>query len=347
MLKLKDIAKQAGVSSATVSLVLNNRAGVSAEKRAFITQLLKENNYIINSSENEPRKKIRFIKFSKHSFLVNGNPGFVNHIMDAVEEECRARNIDLMITTADINSFGNKELQALYKSNPVDGMIVLGTEMQPEDIAIVKGISCPIVVVDNSMEYIPFSCVTMNNSTTIRNVILYLYSIGHRRIGFLANRLPSCNCTARRKTFEATTQELGLDSTDLIYEVTPSLDGAFTDINTMLRQGVKFPAAIVSNNDCIAIGAMRAFKEFGIDIPGDISIFGFDDIDFSAVSTTPLSTNRVSCKDMGFWAVRLVCDQMERADMSTVKIHLNTSMIHRKSVIPFRPDGSYHPSVLV
>ena len=347
VLKLKDIAKLAQVSPATVSLVMNSRAGVSEEKRAYIAQLLQENGYQINPPKTENRRRIRFLKYYKHSFLVNGNPGFVNHIVDAVEGECRARDINLMITSADISSFGHDEIMSMLKSDPVDGLIILGTELQPEDMKVVSDVDCPVVVVDNSLEYAQFSCVTMNNATAIRNVIMYLYSLGHRRIGFLANSIPSCNCNARRKSYEATMDQLGLGDSKMVFEITPSLEGVRQDILSLLESGVRFPPAIVANNDCIALGAMRAFQQFGLRIPEDISIFGFDGIDFSAISIPPLSTNKVSCQAMGMWAVQLLCSHLEHPGMPAIKIHVNTSLLHRESVAPFRPGGGYHPSIIV
>ena len=346
MLKLKEIAKLANVSPATVSLVLNSRAGVSDEKRAYILQLLQENGYRINPPKTERKRRIRFLKYYKHSYLVNGNPGFVNQIVDAVEGECRARNINLMITSADINSFGRDEIVSMLKNDSVDGLIMLGTELQPEDMKVVEDIRCPVVVVDNSLEYAPYSCVTMNNATAIRNVVIYLNSIGHRRIGFLANSIPACNCDSRRKSYVATMDEIGLGENKLIFDITPSLEGAYEDTLSLLEQGVRFPAALVANNDCIALGAMRAFQQFGIRIPEDISIFGFDGIDFSAVSNPPLSTNKVSCEAMGIWAVQLLCSHIESPQMPPIKIHVNTSLLLRDSVIPYRASGDYHPSVL-
>ena len=347
MLKLKDIARLANVSPATVSLVMNSRPGVSDEKRAYILSLLKENGYQISPPKSENKRRIRFLKYYKHSYLVSGNPGFVNQIVDAVEGECRSRGISLMITSADIASFGKTEIVSMLKSDPVDGLIILGTELQPEDMNIVEDIECPMVVVDNSLEFAPFSCVTMNNATAIRNVVMYLNSIGHNRIAFLANAIPACNCNSRRKSYVATMDQLGLGDYKQIYEITPSLEGAYQAVLKLLESGEKFPPAVVANNDCIALGAMRAFEQYGIRIPEDISIVGFDGIDFSAVSNPPLSTSKVSCEAMGIWAVQLLCSLIENPHMPPVKIHVNTSLLLRDSVIPFRDSGDYHPSILV
>ena len=93
---------------------------------------------------------------------------------------------------------------------------------------------------------------------------------------------------------------------------------------------------LVATNDSIAIGAVKAFKESGIRVPGDVSVIGFDDIPFSAIADPPLTTMKVSCKDIGMWAVRLLCDRIDYPDSPVAKIQIGAQLIVRESTGPYR-----------
>ncbi len=344
-MKLKEIATQANVSAATVSLVLNNREGVSSEKRRQITELLESNGYRLNTKTDPIAKKnIRFLKYRSHAMLVDGNPGFVNAIVDAIEKECRRQGFNLIMS-----SFGVKqveEIRALMEEDPSDGVLLLGTELTNLDTSFINGISVPLVVVDNILEYQDFSCITMNNEEAIFSSVSHLASLGHPRIGFLENARPSSNCMARRRAYETSLSRLGISfDPSLVYTAQPTPEGAYESIRELLKSGCKFPSAIVANNDSIALGAMKAFKEFELNVPSQISIIGFDSIPFSTISDPPLTTMEVSCTDMGIWAVRLLCDRILYPNASVTKMQIGTKLLKRNSTMQYDPK-SKHPNLL-
>ena len=330
-MKLKDIANIANVSTTTVSLVLNNRSGVGKEKREYITKLLIENGYKINYQKpNDDKRSIRFLKYHRHSLLVEGNPGFVNQIIDAAEKESRVLGYNLIIT-----SFEQKhipEVMEMVSHDPLDGIIFLGTELEAADLEYLKKIDAPMVVVDNFLDYEDFNCVDMNNTHAIFSAIEHLVQLGHERIGFLFNSIPSRNCIARRDAYEHSVKYFKLKyDPSLIFSVHPTLSGAYESTLELLKTGVKFPGALVANNDSIALGALKAFKEYDLRIPEDISIVGFDGIPFSAISDPPLTTIGVSCRDIGIWTVRLLDDKINYPNSPITKIQIGTSLIVRGS----------------
>ncbi len=333
-LKLKDIADLAQVSPATISLVLNNREGVGAAKRQAIQKILAENGYKVSDrAKPKAQKSIFFIKYKRHSMLVDGNPGFVNAIIDAVEKECRRQGYNLVMTACGEGQL--KNIPTLAQQNSTSGMLMLGTELNDEDADILTQISVPLVVIDNYLPMLDCNCITMNNEEAIFHSVSYLVSQGHRNIGFIANRMPSNNCAARRKAFEYTVKQLGLTADPpLIYEVHPTPDGAYQSICDLLKQGTQFPTALVANNDSIALGAMKAFKEFDIKVPEDLSIIGFDGIPFSSLSDPPLTTMEVFCVEMGIWAVRILCDRIRYPFSSVTKMQIGTKLLERCSVAP-------------
>lgn len=336
-MNLKEIAKLVSVSPATVSLVLNNREGVGQEKRRQIEKILEENGYQVNDrTESKAKNSIRFIKYKKHALLVDGNPGFVNAIIDAIEKECRRQGFNLIMTAYGENQMD--EISRLIEQNPADGILLLGTELTAEDLGAISHASAPMVIIDNYLPMSDFNCITMNNEEAIYRSVSHLLSLGHPKIGFIANELPSNNCNARMSAFEFSLTRQGCEfDPSLVYTVHPTPDGAYQSIRALLEAGVKFPSALVANNDSIALGAMKAFKEFKIKIPDDISIVGFDSIPFSTISDPPLTTIEVSCAEIGIWAVRILCDRIQYPFSSVTKIQIGTRLLERSSTAPYHP----------
>ena len=334
-MKLKDIAALLQVSPATVSLVLNNREGVGPAKRQEIEKVLLENGYQISDhAEPKETKSIYFVKYKDHSMLVDGNPGFVNAIIDAVEKECRRQGYNLIMTTCGKDKLGT--IAAMIDQSPVHGVLLLGTELIGEDMDTIANISVPLVVIDNYLPMIDCNCITMNNQEAIFKSVSYLAALGHTQIGFIANQLPSNNCRERRIAFEYALNQQGLQFDEsLVYDAYPTPDGAYKSICRLLKSNTHFPSALVANNDSIALGAMKALKEFGYNIPEDISIIGFDSIPFSTISDPPLTTMEVSCLEMGIWAVRILCDRIQYPFSSNTKMQVGTKLLERNSVVPY------------
>lgn len=330
-MKLKDIAKIANVSPATVSLVLKNKQGVSQQKRESITKLLVENGYsIAEQSTANPTKNIRFLKYTKHGMLIDGNPNFITSIMDAVEFQTRSQNYNLLMTS--FNSSQIDEVTKTLQEDPADGVILLGTELDKDDLPFLHSIATPLVVVDNLLPTEDISCVTMQNRSSILRSVSYLYELGHHQIGYIANAYPSCNCSERLDAYKEAMNLFGLNyDPNLILTTNPTAEGAYKTMYDAINRKKTLPSAIIANNDTIAIGCMKAFNEFGIRVPEDLSIIGFDNISFSSMSCPPLSTQSVSCTDMGIWAVRILTDQIKNPKSPSVKIQVGTELIVRES----------------
>jgi DNA-binding LacI/PurR family transcriptional regulator len=344
-MNIKEISKIAEVSPSAVSLVLNNRTGVGAEKRELIKRLLMENGYSISDRPvAETGKNIRFLKYTKHSMLVDGNPGFVSSIIDAMEEECRRQHYNLMMS-----SFTHRqidEIAGLLRDDPCIGIIVMGTELSSEDFPFLGALSTPLVVVDNPLSFCNVNSVTMENHRSIFAAMSYLQGLGHRKIGFISNALPSGNCRERLIAYRESLDLLGIAfDPSIVYAVNPTPEGAHKSMSDLIAAGSHFPTALVANNDSIAIGSIKAFHDFGIQVPRDVSIIGFDNIPFSTMCTPPLTTIGVSRTDIGIWAVRLLLDRIKSPHSPTAKIQVGTKLIERGSTAPFK-GGSSSPYIM-
>lgn len=339
-MNLKEIASLANVSQATVSLVLNNRKGVSDEKREVISKILIDNGYKINDTiEETDRGVVKLIKIKKHAKLVDGNQGFVAGIIDSVEKECRRLGYDLMVSNCSSRDIEETIISATQSN--CNGLLILGTEITEEDnVEFLNKLNFPFVVIDNSMPLTQLNCITMNNSEAIYMSVKHLAELGHTNIGFLANKIPSTNCKHRLTGYKDSLKALGFDYDEqYVYNVNPTPEGAYESIIQLLKDGVKFPSALVANNDNIALGAMKAFKEYGIKIPDDISIVGFDNIPFAAISDPPLTTIDVSRSAIGKISVQILESLMSYSEPVPLKILVNANLLLRNSTCRYNKNS--------
>lgn len=347
-MKLRDIAAAANVSLTTVSLVLNEKKGVSDKKRAEILHLLEENGYTPRSVRTGSRQKnICFFRCIKHGHLVNGNPGFTTQILDAVENECRRNGYTLQVITLQEEVSHPCPIAHHMQNENIQGGIVLGTELTQKDVRSLEQLDKPVIMVDNLLPGMNVYCITMNNRDSIYKAMSHLAELGHRQIGFLYSAIPAFNDTHRRRAYTFWLEQHGRpELPELIYSVFPTLSGAYRSVRDLLNQGVRFPSALMANNDAIAIGAMRAFREAGLRIPEDISIIGFDGLPFSAASVPPLSTISVPCDKIGRLAVTALIHQLQDPSNPNLKIMVATDLLLRGSTGPAASARPNHPNLL-
>lgn len=334
-LKLKEIAELAGVSPATVTLVRAGKNGVSDDKRAQISFLLAQNGYS-QSAVSSHQVTFLFLKYIKHSLLVDGNPGFVTSIMDSIEEECRKNKSNLLVSTITRDSLRLTVEQLEF--NPPDGIFLLGTEIEQAELEYFLNMPCPVVVVDNPVDNLPMSSITMDNRSAIYSVVKYLHGCGHTGIGFLQNELPASNCICRERAFADAVLQFGYKKSDCpIFSVQPTTSAAYASIKKLISKNVHFPSALIANNDAIALGALKAFNEDGIRVPEDVSLVGFDGLPFSEVSSPPLTTIAVPCREIGSLAVQMMYRLLEHPEFAPSKMRVTTKIIYRSSVKEITP----------
>lgn len=328
---LKEIAKIANVSPAAVSLVLNNKNGVSDAKRQEILAILKENNYIPTKRSSKTAKNLIFLKYAKNGLLVEENAGFVSSIIDSLESECRRQGYQLGIVVSLQNLEGS--LNSIDYSS-VDGIFVLGTELDETSYPILQKIPCPYVVIDNDMQTFACNTITMSNQEMVHTAVTHLASLGFTSIGYMHSKMYSQNFTERSYGFHQIVEKLGLSfQPEHEYLLEPTMLSSYIGMKQYLEANLDLPPCFFADNDVIALGAIKALKEFNYKIPQDISIIGFDDIRFSAISSPTLSTMRVYKNKIGAAAVKLLHESIINNECQNIKIYINGELILRHSTI--------------
>lgn len=325
---VESIARLAGVSRGTVSNALNNRKGVSEAKRQEIIQIARSLEYDFNPPR-RTENALRFVIAKRHGAVVDDTP-FFSVLIKGIESKSRDFGCDLLISHLNIDDISHGAVNELCE--PCKGMVILATEMLAQDMAWFSAANIPIVLLDNYFHASPYDCVLINNAQGIRLATEHLLEMGHRNIGLLDASQYINNFVFRRESFHLTMRMNGLQVKTEI-PITPTADGAYSDMKLWLEGGAPLPSAFVAENDIIAFGAMRAMSERGISIPGDVSIIGFDDVPFCNLSTPRLTTIGVNKFALGQIAVRTLVEQLDAPNDTKVKVETGVELIPRESVM--------------
>ena len=323
---IKDIAIKLNVSPATVSLALNGRPGVNEKTRENILALARELNYSGNIGENNTLKRKAKKIFENIGFLVYKRYGrvitdseFFTALISSVEMAARAQNYTILLSYC----IGDKEISntiKLLKSSNLVGLLILGTELAEEDAELFYQLNLPVVILDCDILGCKLDTVTIHNEDGIWRGMKYLYDQGHRDIGYLHSSFSIRNFEQRR---------LGYKN---CLEVEPTIEGTCADICELVKQGIKFPSAVIADNDLIALGAMKAFAQCGIKVPDDVSIIGFDDIPMTSIIEPQLTSVHVSCETLGELAINQLLRRKENPAAIPQRISVSTNLNIRSSV---------------
>ncbi|MEA5014954.1 MAG: LacI family DNA-binding transcriptional regulator [Candidatus Limiplasma sp.] len=332
---IREIANLAGVSPAAVSLVINNKKGVSDETRQRVQAVIEEHNYVVPGQKrsNKPKRfRLCVVKFRTHGIALEENQGFIASIIDQIESECRHYGYDLAMVNCEVTTAAETLKEAM--NTPPDGVILMGTELNEPDYKLLDILTVPTVVLDHSMRDTHADSVVMDNEAISAEAVRYLYGLGHREIGYFRFNLPVSNCEERYQGYLREMERLGLPVPKPI-TVMPTLSGSYKDMRRMLEEGQYVPrGACVADNDTVAIGAMRAIREAGYRIPEDISIIGVDDIPFSAVTMPALTTMRISRSALGTLAVDMLRKRIKYPNWPSMHTRLAGRLVVRGSTMP-------------
>lgn len=329
---MQDIARLAEVSPGTVSNALNNRKGVGKETKERIVKLAGELGYYRNINKEES-KVIRFIIFKKNGYIVTDTP-FFSDLIEGIERECRTEGYEVLISHIIHSEHKGEDTYEIVKQDQVDGVLLLATEMDEDDLEPFNKINVPIIILDSYFKNADFDYVLINNIKGSFQATKYLIEKGHKEIGYLGSSVDVNNFRYRYEGFKAALKEAKLtDGSKYEVLLEPTLEGAYRDMKDILeKKNLKLPTAFFAFNDIIAIGAMRALKEKGICIPEQISIVGFDDMPFCEISSPRLTTVRVHKQYIGKTAVRRLIQKISEQNEVKLKMEINTLLIERDSV---------------
>ena len=312
---IREIARMTGLSPATVSNALSGRRSVSATAREAVREAAAKLGY-----ENRRRQVERMqveldtvkLVVPRDSGRIVDNSGFRPLVEEGIEIQARRHGLKTSFMTIDLNDEADRvgKLTEISESS-TSAVVIIATEMREKDYELLLRSRAPIVLVDSYCLNHPFESIIADNETASYNAVKYLLSQGHRRIGYLGGTVRAKSFPERRRGGERALAELGLTLDErFCVSAGNSLVDSYDYVSRWLADTPELPTAFFSDNDTIALGSLKAFQDAGIDVPGDVSIIGFNDLNFAGFSTPSLTTMRLPIQAMGEMAVRKAVRQV-------------------------------------
>ena len=300
-LKLEDIAEYCGVSVATVSRVINASKPVSKDLEAKVKQAIEELGFEPRRVKERANRKV--IAFITMEVL---NPANTTIITGAQEE---ADKSGLGLVILNISERSQEENLKLLRQFDFAGIILMHPSIEPDDVfALFPQFSLPMVVLYRFFHSPKIHCINTDREAAMYQATKYLLSLNHRDIGYLSGPLEWEVSKIRLQGIQRALAEEGLTLHPDFYRwCFPTIENGFQIVSSILSHSSgKRPTAFLAFNDLVAIGAMHAARTFGLVVPKDLSVIGFDNNYLSSHTNPPLTTVSQPKYQIGQLAIRKI-----------------------------------------
>ncbi len=331
----KELASMLGISEAAVSMALNNKSGVSTKTRKLVLEVAREKGYDFtrlpaNTEKAKNLGNIVFAFYRKSGAIISDNP-FFSQLTEGVSTACEKEGYYLNIQYLyDHNDIEGKISD--FAATGCKGLVLLGTEMQKADLEKFENIKIPLVILDCYFADYSANYILINNMQGAYIATDYLFRKSHTQPGYLRSSYPIQNFMERADGFYKAIRNNGMStSRSIVHTVAPSVEGSYCDLMTIIQNGDPLAKCYFADNDLIAAGAIRAFKESGYKIPKDIQVIGFDDIALCTCVEPAISTIQVPKEHMGEVAAKRLFELIDDPKQITTKIEVETKLIIRSS----------------
>ena len=332
-MRIKDIAREAGVSTATVSHVINKTKYVTDETRERVQQAIKKFDYHPNAHAQMlalGRSKIIGLLVSDIS-----NP-FFPEIIKSVEAAVIEQGYDLILLNTNYDAQRAVEDVHRLIQMKVAGIVLMIAEFDDSLIEVAKRKKTNIVFHDLGAVGEKMSNVILDYAVGIEEAVQHLVSLGHKNIAHISGSHEIHSGRIREEAFvSAMKKHFPRSKPPKIYEGDFRFDGGRRAAYQLLQEK-DLPTAVVVANDLMALGAMQEFKAAGLRVPQDISIVGFDDIAFAALSEPPLTTVCSPRVEIGRRAVEALMTTIDHPNGQGVEVRIPTYLMKRSSTAPPR-----------
>lgn len=294
-MNLDAVALKAGVSTSTVSRVLNNLEVVKSSTRSRVLKAAVELNYHPNlHARSLARGKSRIL-----GIIVSNmeNPFFLD-IYRTLESDAHARGHEVVVANTDYQSEQLVASVQLMLGLRVAGLAVIVSEMEEHLIETVANSRIPAAFYDVGTPQKYITNIRVDYRKGIKKTVSYLSSLGHRRMAFIGHHSTLAPISERRKTFLESVHRCSPSGEAKIFAGPDGLDGGRQAARELLDSGFR-PTAILCVNDFMAVGVMRELREEGLQIPRDFSVTGFDNIKLAEFCSPPLTTVHIPRDQIG------------------------------------------------
>jgi LacI family repressor for deo operon, udp, cdd, tsx, nupC, and nupG len=310
---IKDVARIAGVSIATVSRCINDPERVKEKTRNRVQAAVLQTGYSPNTlAQSFRRGKTHVIMVVLPSV---GDP-FFTRVMSGIRSVASAKGYSLLISETQFNTMTADEVGAMIVSRQADGIALLAS-LSPFGTEVLSSRShrtLPIVIGCEtiSTDLAGFPGVHIDNSAAALEATNYLLARGHRKIAFIYGQKESLLTADREKGYRTAMQEANIAIEDgWVAEGKLTIEGAIRATRELLDHHHR-PTAIFCANDEMAMACIHAIKSAGLKVPGDVSVIGFDDIRYAPICDPPLTTVYQPAEEIGKRVMYQLLDEIEQ-----------------------------------
>ena len=327
-MKIQEVARRAGVSTATVSRTINNPSVVDPKTAKRVRKAVEELRYYPNSQARSlvsGRSRILGLIVSDIT-----NP-FFPELIKGFEDVAIANNYEILISSTNYDSARMALCVRRMLERKVEGVAIMTSEMDNHLVDQLAHRNVPMVFLDVGPTGEGMSRVVVDYAMGVNAAVEHLLSLGHRRIGFISGPLALKSARIRRSAFLRALSRYGIDQDKrLIEEGDHTVEGGFKAMARMLASRCS-PTAVLASNDLTAIGTMRAVRRAGLSVPRDISVVGFDDIRLAEFTEPPLTTVHLPLTDLAEHAFHALLRDLDEQGGAKSDCKLETRLIVRES----------------
>ncbi|MGD7045713.1 LacI family DNA-binding transcriptional regulator [Jeotgalibacillus proteolyticus] len=323
MATIKQVAHEAGVSVATVSRVLNDKGYVHQDTRKAVLKAIEDLDYNPNSVARSLFKKTS----NTIGLLIPDitNP-FFPQLVRAVEDVMYPKGYTTILFNSDENIQHELDYLKGMTSKYIDGFIIVSNTLKWEHLA---PLNVPVVALDRHIDN-KIASVTIDNYESSRRALEFLVDRGCKRIAHLAGPSHVFTSGERRRAYQDFMNEEGLDS--IIQQGAYELQSGMLNTMQLLTKDKQIDA-IFAGNDVMAIGALKAAAKLGIKVPKELSVMGFDGVEWGTAVTPELTTMQQPIYQIGKKAAEMLLKRLENPKVSAEHVRLNAELTIRQSTI--------------
>lgn len=338
-MNIKEVARRAGVSIATVSRVINSTTPVSEGVKKRVEDIINETGYRPNSLA----KELQNHKTNTIGVIISVAVLDINSLgstINAITDVLKGKGYSIMLANSRFDANEELDYFKVFQEKRVDGILYFAVNFTEEHYNLLKKYPIPIVMIGQENKYLDFPCILHDNFHASKHVTEYLIQMGHKKISYIG--LPEFDAAAgneRRKGFETAMQLNNLEiNQDYISAGDFSIESGYAAMKVIMNRSVVKPSAVFAATDFMALGAMHYLTEIGKKVPEDISIVGFDDVDVAAYLNPPLTTIHSDNQAAGRQAATLLLQILEKDGADIRKFVANYELKIRDSVKFLKPE---------
>lgn len=324
---IKDVAKEAGVSIATVSRVLNDVDVVNEDTKKKVQDAIKKlayrPNIVARSLKTQKSRTIGII-------IPDISSQFYPQIVRGAEDVANIYNYNIMLCNTDLDPEREMEYLMILKEKMVDGVLYMSNSLEPSILDLIKKLQMAMVLVETTDKENSFPSVTIDNRKAAYDAVNYLIKKGNKKIAYIGTHEDAVNASAVRFAgYKDALEEnkIEIDSSLIYFGGLKALDG-YEAVQKIHGKGVD---AIFCAGDEVAMGAINALREKGIKVPEDVDVVGFDDIYSAAIFYPKLTTVAQPMYDMGSVAMRMLIKIIDKKELEDDHFVLPYQLIERDS----------------